>query len=463
MTYKKHVLCGLASALLFVGSAHAADQFTLGRDILKQLIEINSTHANGTTAAARAMAERLLAAGFPAADVTLVAPPKNPEMGNVVVRLRGRNAGKAVLFLGHLDVVEAKREDWNFNPFELVEKDGWLYGRGVIDMKGQDAAMLAALITLKREGFVPERDIIVALTADEEAGSVANGADYLFKEQRALVDAGLVINPDAGEAGSKGGRRLYVGAQSSEKMYLTFQLEATDKGGHSSRPTNANPIYQLARALGRVDSFAFPVHLTGTTTEYFKRRALLESGTMRADMLDVVKPAPSKDALKRLSANVETNIVLRTTCTTTMIEGGHAENALPQRARATIQCRVVPGESVDQVKGQLEHVIADRHLALTVLPGGMPSPETVITPAMMASIEGVVHSVWPGVAVLPLMSAGASDSVYTRALGVPTLGVDGMFDDLDDGRAHGRDERIGVQAFKEEISFINALMRTFSR
>ena len=292
---------------------------------------------------------------------------------------------------------------------------------------------------------------------------MANGAAWLLKEHRALVDAALVINPDAGEAGMKNGKRLYVGAQTSEKVYMTFMLEASDKGGHSSRPTAANPIYRLARGLDRLSAFQFPVHLTGTTTGYFRRRALLESGTVRADMLAVVQPKPAKAALARLSANVETNILLRTTCTATMIEGGHAQNALPQRARATIQCRAIPGESPEAVQRALAGAVADPSLKLTALPGGMPSPETALTPALMAQVEAVVQTIWPGVAVLPQMSAGASDSIYTRSAGIPTLGVDGMFDDLDDARAHGRDERIGVKAFNEELDFMVALMRSFSQ
>ena len=457
------ILSCLALAGLLCTSAHAAELPVLGRDILKQLIEINTTHAHGTTGAARAIADRLLAAGFTSEDVTLLAPPAHPEMGNVVVRLRGRGLDKPLLFMGHLDVVEALREDWNRDPFVLTEQDGWLYGRGTIDMKGQVAAMLAALITLKQQGFVPERDIILALSADEEAGAVANGMEWLLKEHRPLVDATLAINPDAGEAMLKNGRRLYLGAQTSEKVYLAFELEATDKGGHSSVPTAANPIYRLARALDRLSAFRFPLHLTATSTEYFRRRAQLESGTRRADMLAVIQPKPPKAALDRLSANVETNIGLRTTCTATLIEGGHAENALPQRARATIQCRAIPGETAESVQRVLAGVVADPSLKLTLKPGGAPSPETLLTSAQLAQVEHVAHAIWPGLAVLPTMSAGASDSIHTRSMGIPTLGIDGMFDDIDDGRAHGRDERIGVKAFNEELDFTYALMRAFSR
>ncbi len=454
--------CMLALAAgLTCPPALSSDMTALGRAILKEQIEINTTHAKGTTLAAQAVQARLLAAGFDASDVHLVAPAAHPQMGNVVVRLRGQGKDKPVLFLGHLDVVEAKREDWSFDPFLLTEKDGWLYGRGVIDMKGQDAAMLAALITLKQTGFVPERDIILALTADEEAGTVANGVEFLLKEHRALVDAGLAINPDGGEAGMKHGRRLYVGVQTSEKQYMSFAAEVLDKGGHSSRPTGQNPIYRLARALGRLDAFQFPLHLTSTTRQYFERRATLESGATRAAMQSLVSAKPAASALKRLSDDVETNIIMRTTCTTTMVEGGHAENALPQRARATIQCRAIPGETADTVRATLDKVLADPGIRVTQLPGGMPSPETALAPGQLAQVEKLVHQHWPGVQVLPQMSAGASDSIYTRKAGIPTLGIDGMFDDLDDARAHGRDERISIQVFGDEIEFMATLMRAF--
>ena len=267
------------------GPVPPADSQALGRSLLKALVEINSTHAFGSTGAARAVAQRFLAAGFAPANVQVLIADDHPTKGNVVVRLRGSGkGGKPVLFIGHLDVVEARREDWTYDPFVLTEAGGWLYGRGTIDMKGQDAAVIAGLIRLKQEGFVPDRDIIAAFTADEEAGGDFSGVDWLLKAHRDLVDADLVINPDGGEAGLKHGKRLYLGIQTSEKVYVTYQLEATDKGGHSSRPTPANPIYRMARALARLDAQPFPVHLTETTRAYLKARAPLESGQMRSDM-----------------------------------------------------------------------------------------------------------------------------------------------------------------------------------
>lgn len=451
-------LAGAASAAEPAAEPPAAAGET-AREMLAQLVAIDSTHAHGSTAAAQWAAQRLRAAGFEARDLVLLAPAAHPEAGNLVVRLHGRGHGKPLLYLGHLDVVEARREDWSFDPFALTERDGWLYGRGTIDMKGQDVALLTALIRLHAEGYVPERDIIVALTADEEAGGEANGVRWLFDEHPELVDAGLVINPDGGEAGMKGGRKLYVGVQTSEKVFLTFGLEATDKGGHSSRPTPANPIYRLARGLDRLSRFEFPVHLTETTKLYFTERARLETGRRRADMLAMGRTPLDPAAVARLSADVETDILLRTTCVTTLIEGGHAENALPQRARATLQCRVVPGESQDEVAATISRVLADPGIRLSVITPAVPSPESPPSPAMLDTVARVAHSLWPEVIVLPQMSAGADDSIVPRARGIPAYGIDGMFDDLDDGRAHGRDERIGVRAFDQELEFTYRLMK----
>jgi acetylornithine deacetylase/succinyl-diaminopimelate desuccinylase-like protein len=460
---------GVCRALVIVAASMAASAQTpanrppqrydaLGRDILRELVGINSTHARGSTAAARAVAARALAAGFPAADVHVVAPDGRPEYANVVIRLRGRGADRPVLYIAHLDVVEAKREDWTFDPFQLTERDGWLYGRGTIDMKGQDAALLTTLIRMREEPVVPARDVIAAFTADEEGGD-ANGVSWLVNAHRDLIDASLVINPDGGEAAVKRDRKLYIAVQASEKMYVTFGLEATDKGGHSSRPTAANPIYRLAAGLGRLSTFRFPIHLTDTTRLYFARRAEIESGQRRADMRAVLKTPPDAAAVERLSSDVETNIQLRTTCTTTMIEGGHAENALPQRVRATVQCRVIPGESVESVQAAIASAIGDPSIAVSVITPGAPAPDSPPSPAILGIVEKVTKSMWPGVVVLPEMSPGATDSIHLRAAGVPSYGVDGMFDDLDDGRAHGRDERIGVVAFAEEIEFTYRLMR----
>jgi acetylornithine deacetylase/succinyl-diaminopimelate desuccinylase-like protein len=442
--------------------APSATQEALARDILRELIDTRSTHDVGTTEVARKVQARLIAAGFAPADAQLLIPADQPLAGNVVAHLHGRGTEKPVLYLCHLDVVAADPADWTRDPFHLTEDSGWLYGRGTIDMKGQDAAVLAALLRMKREGFQPERDIIVAFTAGEESGDERNGVDWLLKEHRDLIDAGLVINPDGGEAGMKSDRRLYVGVQTSEKMSMAFAAEVTDKGGHSSRPTAANPIYRLSEALARLSKFRFPAHLTDTTRQYFERRASIESGATKADMLAVAKTPSDPSALERLSAQIETNILLRTTCTATEVQGGHAQNALPQRARATVQCRIIPGETEASVRETLARVFADPTVSISVITSATPSPESPPSASILHTVEKVAHTLWPQVVVLPQMSPGATDSKYTRLVGIPSYGIDGMFDDLDDGRAHGRDERIGIGAFGQEVEFTYRLMRDVS-
>ena len=438
-----------------------ADQ-ALGRALLKELIELNTQQDHGTTAAANAVAARLRAAGFVGQDIAVIAPPDHPTKGNVVVRLHGSGKAKPILYICHLDVVNARREDWTFDPFVLTEKDGWFYGRGTVDMKSQDAATLESLIRLKRKGFKPKGDIIVAFTADEEGSGDANGVDWLVKTHRSLVDAGLVINPDGGEAGVKHGRKLYLGVQTSEKVYVTYRVEITDKGGHSSRPTAANPIFHLSRALGRLGDYAFPAHVTETVKLYFAGRSKLETGQVAADMLAMSRPEPPAEVVARLSSVVETNILFRTTCTATEISGGHAESALPQRAQATIQCRVLPGEPLDQVKATLLKVLNDPAITLTDLYPGDASPESPPSPELLKTIASVKAGMWPDAILLPIMSPGATDSAFTRLGGMPSYGVDAIWDDLDDGRAHGRDERIGVEVFDQEVEFTYRLMKALA-
>lgn len=455
------MVCGLL--LPIAGHCAEPDLQARARGLLEELIGINTTHEFGSSTAAALLASRFREAGFPAEDVLQLAPPEHPSKGNLVVRLPGRGAGKPILYLCHLDVVEARREDWSFDPFRLTEQDGWLYGRGSSDMKGPDAAVAASLIEMKRRRLVPARDLIVAFTADEEAGGDASGIQWLLAAHRDLIDAAYVVNPDGGDAGMKNGRRLYVAVQTSEKLYLSFELTVTDKGGHSSAPTPANPIYRLAAGLERLSHLQFPVHLTRTTREYFARRASLESGQLQADMRAIGAGSADPGVMARLSAEVETNIMLRTTCTATQIAGGHAESALPQRAQVTVQCRVLPGESTESVAAALRAALADPTIAIDVLTAPDAAPESPPRPDLLAEVEGVTSGLWPGVIVLPELSPGASDSTYTRAAGIPSYGIDGLFDDLDDGRAHGRDERIGIVQFHDEVEFTFRLMRRLAR
>jgi len=426
----------------------------LARDIYKQLIEINTTDSVGnTTTAAEAMAARLRAAGFPPSDVQVLAP--NPRKGNLVARLRGSTNQKPLLLLAHLDVVESKREDWSLDPFTFTEQDGYFYGRGTSDDKAMAAIFIANLIRYKREGWVPKRDIIVALTADEETGDF-NGASWLVKEHRDLIDAAFAIN-EGGSGRLKDGKRIYNGVGASEKVYVSFRLETKNKGGHSSVPRPDNAIYELAEGLTRLEKFQFPVELNDVTRAYFERMSKLEEGQTAADMALVAKG--DADASARLSQTAVYNALMRTTCVATRLEGGHADNALPQMARATVNCRVLPGDSADAVRDTLINVLNDPGIEVTWIDKPKPSAPTPLDPAVMGPIEQVTNEFWPGVPVMPLMATGASDSLYLRNGGIPSYGVSGLFADLNDSRAHGRDERVAVPAFYESMQFLFVLVK----
>jgi len=435
----------------------------LARTIFKELVEIKTTHDVGTTVAARAIEQHLLKAGFAAEDVVFVAPADHPSKGNLVVRYRGKGHAPPVLFLGHLDVVDAKPEDWSVDPFKLTEKDGWFYGRGSIDMKCGDAALLEALIRLKREHFKPERDLIVAFTADEEAGGDANGPAFLLKEHRDLIDAGLVINLDGGGGDYKNGERQLFEVGTSEKTYVTYTLETTSPGGHGSLPGPDNAIYRLADGLGRLEALRFPVMLTDTTRQSFAKLADLDPGLQSADMRAVAQASPDAAAADRLSQNVRFNALLRTTCVATLISGGHAENALPQRARATIQCRMMPGDSADHVQTTLATALNDPKISITLDAPPIVSPESAPTPQIMSKVESVAHSMWPKVAIVPTMATGFSDDRQTRNAGMPSYDLAGIWIDGDENRAHGRDERVGVREFDESVEYTWRLMKAFSK
>jgi acetylornithine deacetylase/succinyl-diaminopimelate desuccinylase-like protein len=458
-----------ASAFLCAQAVSAASPLPpptdqqLARDMLKSLVEINTTHAYGSTAAAKAIQGWLLTAGFAAGDVVFLAPSDHPTKGSVVARYRGRQAGRPVLFLGHLDVVEAKPEDWSVDPFKLTEKDGWFYGRGSIDMKDCDAALVESLIRLKREHYVPDRDLIFAFTADEEAGGDSNGPAFLLKEHRDLIDAERVINLDGGGGNLLNGRPLYFEVGTSEKTYLTFTLETTSPGGHGSLPGPDNAIYRLADGLGRLEAYKFPVMLTATTRASFEKLAALQPGPSSADMRAVAQNPPDLAAAERLSQNVRLNAQLRTTCVATLISGGHAENALPQRAKATVQCRMMPGDTADNVQTQLIGTLNDRAIKVTQDAPPIVSPESPPTPQLMDKIASVAHSMWPGVPLVPTMATGFSDDRQTRNAGMPSYDVSGVWMDVDENRAHGRDERVGVEAFDESVEFTYRLIKAMGR
>jgi acetylornithine deacetylase/succinyl-diaminopimelate desuccinylase-like protein len=422
----------------------------LAREILKELVEIDTTHATGnTTTAAEAMAKRLRAAGLPAGAIVVDGP--NPKRGNLVARLKGAGGGKPIVLLAHLDVVPARREDWSMDPFKLIEKDGFFYGRGTSDDKGMAAIFVANLIRLQKEGWKPERDVVVALTADEEGGS-NNGAKWLLDKRRDLVDGALVIN-EGSRGISRNGAHLYNGLQVAEKVYMDYDLSVTGKGGHSSLPTPDNVIYRLAAALDKLAKFTFPLELNEATRAYFKRMADVEKGHLGDDMRALLAPRPDPKVVERLAQEPMYNSMMRTTCVATELEGGHAHNALPQLARANVNCRIVPTSNGDVVKKTLETVVNDAQVVVKM--NGTPTSvsPTSLDPQVVRAIEKVTQQMWPGLPVVPNMGTGATDSKYFRQKGVPAFGVSGLFFDIDDARAHGRDERVGIKSFDDGREF----------
>lgn len=447
------------AALALAGADTLPPERALAREIYKQLVEINTTDASGdTTAAAEAMAARLKAAGFPAADVRVLGPA--PRKGNLVARLRGTGARRPLLLLAHLDVVEARRADWSFDPFVFREQDGFFYGRGTSDDKAMAAILTANLIRYRQEGFRPDRDLILALTADEEGGKW-NGVDWLVKNHRDLLDAELGLN-EGGGGQIKDGRRVAHTVQASEKVYASFRLEVTNAGGHSSLPVPENAIYRLAEGLTRIARFRFPPRLNEVTRAFFTRAAETTTGAEAAAMKAVVGEPLDAAAADQLSQRPLYNSLLRTTCVATLLEGGHAENALPQMARATVNCRVLPDEAAEAVQKTLVKVLADDKITVTPVEAAKPSPPSPLTPGVMGPIERISQALWPGVPVVPVMSTGATDAIYLRAAGVPVYGVDGLFEDIDDIRAHGRDERMAVSSFYEGQEFLYRLVKGLS-
>ena len=407
------------------------------------------------------MAKRLSDAGFPAADVQVIGL-EGSKNGNLVARFRGTGREKPILLLAHLDVVEAKREDWSMDPFTFVEQDGYFYGRGTQDIKDGAAILVATLLRLKQERYRPNRDLILALTTGEEGGSDYNGVEWLLAHHRDLIDAAYVLNMDAGDPVILNGKRLMRPVQASEKVYVTFKLEVHNSGGHSSLPTKDNAIYRLAAALGRLSAYEFPAQLNEITRTFFQRMAGLQQGQLAADMAAVAAPTLDPAAIRRLS-NVSPlyNAQLRTTCVATELSGGHAENALPQTATATVNCRMLPGTPSEEVQGTLSRVVADTAVKVGVATAATPSPPSPLTPAIMKPLEVVTTRLW-NIPVVPVMETGATDGLYLRNAGIPVYGVSGVFIDINDIRAHGRDERIGVQNYYDGAEYIYQLVKAVS-
>ena len=430
------------------------------RAIYEQLIDINTSYKEGSTSpAAHAMATRFLDAGFPAADVHVLGPAGDKD-SSVVVRMPGTSKTlKPILLLAHLDVVEALKSDWSVDPYRLTERDGFFYGRGTSDIKDGDAILVETMLRLKREHVVPERTLIVALTAGEEGGGGYDGVGWLLANHRDLIDAELCINPDGGDPLIKDGKRIVRPVQASEKLYQSFDLTVTNKGGHSSMPTPDNAIARLAESIVRVSRFHFPVHLTETTRAYFERSAALQGGQLAADMRAIAANERDSAAAARLSMSPFYNAQLRTTCVPTMLDGGHAPNALPQTAHALVNCRILPGETPAEVSATLVRVVADDSVRITPIEDAKPGAASPLNPVIMTPVETVTARLWPGVPVIPQMETGATDGARLRAAGIPTYGLSSVFLDVDDVRAHGRDERIMTKSFYEGVDYMYQLVR----
>jgi acetylornithine deacetylase/succinyl-diaminopimelate desuccinylase-like protein len=438
-------------------------QQQLAFDIYKELVEIDTTTATGDTKqAAEAMAARLRAGGFAEGDVQVFSPA--PRKGNLVARLRGTAKRKPILLLAHIDVVPANREDWSVDPFKLTEQDGYYYARGSGDDKFMAAAFVANMIRYKQEGYKPDRDIILALETDEEIlDNDALGIQWLLKNQRDLIDAEFALN-EGGGVGLKGGKAIRNTVQTSEKVFVNYQLTVKNRGGHSSVPSRDNAIYHLAEGLVRLSKFNFPQKLNETTRAYFERIAQFENEQTAADIRAALsdKPDPSTMSFTRLAANPFYNAQLRTTCVATMLEGGHAINALPQLASAKVNCRVMPGEPVEEVKATLERVLADDQIAVTQLNQPVLSAPSALHEEIMGKIEKLSQEFWPGAVVLPVMSAGATDGSYLRNAGIPTYGHSGLAGDINDFRAHGKDERVLIKSFYEGDEYLYRLVKMLS-
>jgi acetylornithine deacetylase/succinyl-diaminopimelate desuccinylase-like protein len=461
--------------------APSADEETrrLALDIFKQLIEINTTDSVGNVStASEALARRFRDAGFPESDIQVLGPGSNTKKKNIVVRLHGSGKHRPVLLIGHLDVVEARHEDWTTDPFQFIEKDGYYYGRGTSDMKDGDAIMSATLIRMKKEGYVPSRDIILAMTADEEGGT-SNGVDWLIRNHRDLMDAEFVLNHDGGGVLADHGKPVMMEVNATEKLYGDFVLTTTNPGGHSSLPRPDNAIYELADALMRIAHYQFPFELNPITRAYYERQVTMSEPQRAADLKAILGNPPDMAAAARLSKDPLDNSTMHTTCVATRLSAGHANNALPQTAQANVNCRIEPGHSLEEIRLTLEKVVADPKAA----PSAIASPtirvqfrennnelldhgsdrHSFVPPPprkeVFGPLEKVAAQMWPGIPVLPTMSTGASDGVYTNAAGMPTYCISGEQYERDDIRAHGKDERIGVESFARGVDFYYVFLK----
>lgn len=436
------------------------------RALYKQLVEINTTLSVGScTAAAEAMAARLAAAGLAKTDMQILAPPDRPKDGALIALYPGTDAeAEPILLLAHLDVVEARREDWQRDPFTLVEEDGFFYARGSSDDKAMAAVFTDSLIRYKQEGFKPRRGIKLALTCGEETSETFNSVEWLLRTRPETLKAAFVINEGAGGELNAKGEPVALQVQAGEKVYQDFLLEITNPGGHSSRPVRENAVVQLSGALERIGAYQFPIRLNPVTRAYFSKQAELVAPDVAADMQAVLQDPPDAQAAQRLwTRNPAWNGSLRTTCTPTMVEGGHAPNALPQRARANVNCRILPGEPIAAVQEQLVKLIADDKIAISLVGGeGLASSPPQLSREILDPVRKVAEKIWPGVAVVPTQSTGATDGRFLNAAGIPTYGISGMFHDAEGSRAHGLNERIRVKSLLDGRRFLHELVKRYA-
>jgi acetylornithine deacetylase/succinyl-diaminopimelate desuccinylase-like protein len=459
-----------ALALAFTAARLPAQQAPLtpnqqlAHDVYKELIETNSsTMTAGTTGAAQEMAQRYRDAGFAESDIFLGGV--RPDKFNVVLRYHGKggaNPPKPLLLLAHLDVVEALKTDWSpdIDPFKFMERDGYYYGRGTSDDKAMAAIFVANIIRLKKEGYVPERDIVIALTADEEGGC-CNGARWLVANHRDLVDAAYVIN-EGGGGSLRDGKPFINSVQATEKVVGNFTVIARNKGGHSSVPRPDNAIYELSEGLVRFSHFAFPVEFNDVTRAYFERTAAVETPETGAAMRALLKNPGDAAASAIVSRDPRYNSTLRTTCVATMLSGGHASNALPQTAQVTINCRMLPNTNPADVRAQIVKAIADTGLEVSPAPAPRPSAPSPLLPEVMHSVESITKQLFGNIPVIPIMGTGATDSAPFRAIGIAAYGVSGLMGDPEDVRAHGRDERMLVKSFYDGQEFLYRLTKALT-
>ena len=457
------IALGASLACCALAQAPTAAQSEL-RALYKELVEINTTDSAGScTEAANALAARLKAAGLPARDVQVIVPPGGPKKGNLVARYRGTGAKRPIMLLGHLDVIEAKREDWQRDPFKLVEENGYFYARGAADDKAMVAVFAANLIRYRREAYRPERDLIQVASCDEETvPSKFSGIVYLLRNHRDLIDAEFALNEGGSGLLDKSGNYQRMSVQAGEKVFQTYQLEVTNPGGHSSLPVKDNAITHLAGGLARLGAFDFPFRLSRTTRAYFERMSAIETGQTAADMKAILREPPDAEAIARLSANPINNSTFRTTCVATMLDAGHATNALPQHARAIVNCRILPGEPVADVRQTLARVLTDDKIRITPTHEPTLSPPPPLSPEILGPIEKVSGEMWPGVPVVPALLAGATDGRFTINAGIPTYGVNGMFRDPDGSGVHGLNERIRVRSLYEGYEFLYRLVKLYA-